>query len=44
MLFRSTDKKKKKKKHKNKILYPTDKSMEEEMTEMFEDDRPKSME
>ena len=37
--------KKKKQKEKNKILYPeTDKSIEEEMSEMFEDDRPKSME
>ena len=36
---------KKKQKEKNKILYPeTDKSIEEEMSEMFEDDRPKSME
>jgi len=35
----------KKKKEKNKILYPeTNKSIEEEMSEMFEDDRPKSME
>ena len=37
--------KKKKQKEKNHILYPeTDKSIEEEMSEMFEDDRPKSME
>ena len=35
----------KKKKEKNHILYPeTDKSIEEEMSKMFEDDRPKSME
>ena len=32
-------------KEKNKILYPeTNKSIEEEMAELFEDDRPKSME
>ena len=38
-------KKKKKKKEKNKILYPkTEDSIEEQMSEMFEDDRPKSME
>ncbi len=37
--------KKKKQKEKNKILFPeTDKSIEEEMAELFEDDRPKSME
>ena len=37
--------KKKKQKEKNHILYPeTDKSIEEEMAELFEDDRPKSME
>ncbi|SUZ53161.1 uncharacterized protein METZ01_LOCUS6015 [marine metagenome] len=37
--------KKKKKKEKNKILYPkTEDSIEEQMSEMFEDDRPKSME
>ena len=42
------DKKKKQKqkqKEKNHILYPeTNKSIEEEMAELFEDDRPKSME
>ena len=38
-------KKKKKYKEKNKILFPeTDKSLEEQMSELFEDDRPKSME
>ena len=38
-------KKKKKKKKKNKILFPeTDRSIEEQMSELFEDDRPKSME
>ena len=32
-------------KEKNKILYPeTKKTIEDEMTKMFEDDRPKSME
>ncbi len=37
--------KKKKKKEKNKILYPeTEDSIEEQMSEMFEADRPKSME
>ena len=37
--------KKKKQNEKNKILFPeTDKSIEEEMSELFEDDRPKSME
>ena len=37
--------KKKKQNEKNKILFPeTDKSIEEEMAELFEDDRPKSME
>ena len=37
--------KKKKQKEKNKILYPkTEDSIEEEMAELFEDDRPKSME
>ena len=37
--------KKKKKKEKNHILYPeTDKSIEEQLSELFEDDRPKSME
>ena len=36
---------KKKQKEKNKILYPeTDKSIEEQLSELFEDDRPKSME
>ena len=35
----------KKKKEKNKILFPeTEKNIEEEMAELFEDDRPKSME
>ena len=35
----------KKKKEKNHILYPeTDKSIEEQLSELFEDDRPKSME
>ena len=37
--------KKKKQKEKNKILFPeTDKSIEEQLSELFEDDRPKSME
>ncbi len=37
--------KKKKQNEKNKILFPeTDKSIEEQMSELFEDDRPKSME
>ena len=37
--------KKKKQNEKNKILFPeTDKSIEEEMAELFEADRPKSME
>ena len=37
--------KKKKQNEKNKILFPeTDKSLEEQMSELFEDDRPKSME
>ena len=37
--------KKKKQKEKNHILYPeTDKSIEEQLSELFEDDRPKSME
>ena len=37
--------KEKKKKEKNKILYPeTEDSIEEQMSEMFEADRPKSME
>ena len=37
--------KKKKKKEKNKILYPeTEDSIEEQMSEMFEADGPKSME
>jgi hypothetical protein len=37
--------KKKKKKEKNKILYPkTEDNIEEQMSEMFEADRPKSME
>ena len=37
--------KKKKQNEKNKILFPeTEKSIEEEMAELFEDDRPKSME
>ena len=36
---------KKKQNEKNKILFPeTDKSLEEQMSELFEDDRPKSME
>ena len=39
------DKKKKEKKEKNKILYPeTNKNVEEQLSELFEDDRPKSME
>ena len=38
-------KKKKEKKEKNKILYPeTNKNVEEQLSELFEDDRPKSME
>ena len=37
--------KKKKKKEKNKILFPeTDETIEEQLSELFEDDRPKSME
>ena len=37
--------KKKKQKEKNKILYPeTDGTIEEQLSELFEDDRPKSME
>ena len=37
--------KKKKQKEKNHILYPEiNKSIDEEMAELFEDDRPKSME
>jgi len=37
--------KKKKQNEKNKILFPeTDKNLEEQMSELFEDDRPKSME
>ena len=37
--------KKKKQNEKNKILFPeTDKTIEEQMAELFEDDRPKSME
>jgi len=37
--------KKKKQNEKNKILFPeTDKSIEEQLSELFEDDRPKSME
>ena len=37
--------KKKKQNEKNKILFPeTDKTIEEQMSELFEDDRPKSME
>ena len=37
--------KKKKQNEKNKILFPeTDKSLEEQMSELFEDDRPESME
>ena len=37
--------KKKKQNEKNKILFPeTDKTIEEQMSEWFEDDRPKSME
>ena len=33
------------KQKKNNILYPeTEKTIEDEMSEMFEDDRPKSME
>ena len=37
--------KKKKQNEKNKILFPeTEKNIEEEMAELFEDDRPKSME
>ena len=37
--------KKQKQKEKNKILYPeTNKNVEEQLSEMFEDDRPKSME
>jgi len=32
-------------KEKNKILYPeTNKNVEEQLSELFEDDRPKSME
>ena len=38
-------KKKKKQKEKNHILYPeTDQSIEEQLSELYEDDRPKSME
>jgi hypothetical protein len=38
-------KKKKKKKEKNKILFPeTNETIDEQMSELFEDDRPKSME
>ena len=37
--------KKKKQNEKNKILFPeTDESIEEQLSELFEDDRPKSME
>ena len=37
--------KKKKQKEKNKILYQeTDGTIEEQLSELFEDDRPKSME
>jgi hypothetical protein len=37
--------KKKKKKEKNKILFPeTNETIDEQMSELFEDDRPKSME
>ena len=38
--------KKKKQKEKNHILYPetNKKNVEEQLSEMFEDDRPKSME
>ena len=37
--------KKQKQKEKNKILYPeTSKNVEEQLSELFEDDRPKSME
>ena len=37
--------KKKKQKEKNKILFPeTDETIEEQLSELFEDDRPKSME
>ena len=40
--------KKKKQKEKNNILFPTrnhtEKTVEDEMSDMFEDDRPKSME
>ena len=37
--------KKKKQKEKNNILFPeTDKIIEEQLSELFEDDRPKSME
>ena len=37
--------KNKKQNEKNKIFFPeTDKSLEEQMSELFEDDRPKSME
>ena len=38
--------KKQKQKEKNKILYPetNKKNVEEQLSEMFEDDRPKSME
>ena len=31
-------------KEKNKILYPETNKVEEQLSEMFEDDRPKSME
>ena len=38
-------KKKKKYKEKNKILFPeTEETIEEQLSELFEDDRPKSME
>ena len=37
--------KKKKQNEKNKILFPeTDETIEEQLSELFEDDRPKSME
>ena len=36
---------KKKQNEKNKILFPeTDETIEEQLSELFEDDRPKSME